>query len=172
MRKFFGSIWWVLFFGATYLVSQAVIIHLLQPIGAKDFLSLQLCFSKKFYLHMIQAWQASGQIVAYKAHFLIDWFHPIWYTLFLTSALATVFNAKSVPAEWNKLLFLPLIAGIADELENLMQIFLLSGIKVTQGFVNISSGCSLVKWTLALGSLLIVISLLFSKKHEARHLSA
>ena len=101
---------------------------------------------------------------AYKAHLLIDLVHPFWYALFLVSSLACVFNSRKISGKWNWVMLLPVISAFCDEAENFIQIFFLSGGVITQGLVNVSSVFSLTKWTLALGSLLIVLVLLAFKK--------
>ncbi len=165
----------MLFFGLFYFVSQAVIFNILHPIGSKAFLALQLSFSKEFYIKTFAAWQAEGLMPVYKAHLYIDILHPVLYACFLISALACVMNAKGISKKWNWVLVLPVISGLCDEFENLIQFVFLSdasGLLITEPLVLFSSVFSLVKWSLAFGSLGIAFFFLLKRPHETRHRSA
>ena len=154
----------MIFLGAAYLVSQMIIARILEPIGRETFLKLQLCFSEPFYLDTFRAWEATGQMAAYRAHFFMDAFHPVWYTLFLISLLGWVLNSRGLSDRWNWMLILPIAAGLSDELENLMQGFFLSGIGITQPLVILSSMFSLAKWTLAFISLGLFFAVFLARK--------
>jgi len=163
IRHTLGSGKAIAFWGVVYFVSQITIATILKPIGHHAFLSHQLCFSQELVLQNFSQWTAAGLLPVYKAHLYFDVIHPFWYTLFLLAALSGIFNVNQFSNKWNNVLALPILAGLCDVFENMIQIIFLSdpsGEVITQSLVFLGSCFSLCKWSLALGCLLLVLLLL------------
>ena len=153
LRRELGRTWIIVFFGLVYLVSQVTIIVILGPIE-DVMLNLQVTgISVADYLAVFGAWEASGDMAIYRAHFLLDDFHWIWYTIFITASLSRLFDRFEISRKHNWFLLLPLASGLLDWYENRLQHFFLS----SEGFTTIfdplplySTLASDVKWVLAL----------------------
>ncbi len=160
LRNILGNFWVIVFFGVLYFTSQITIATILNPIGHHDFLALQFSFSQDLYFQYFVQWQSLGLMPAYKAHLYFDTLHPIWYTLFLLSALSGVLNLNQCSERWNSLFVIPVIAGFCDVFENCLQMAFLSDPSmklITKELVFISSFFSSVKWSLALGTLFFIL---------------
>lgn len=121
------SYWWILIAtGAIFIVSQTTIGLLVEAIGPLDIIRLQVTESTASgYLATFHRWEAEGLMPFYRAHFIIDGVHWIWYTLLLLTMLSLALTAANAPRTWNALLLLPIIAGPCDALENtIQQVFL------------------------------------------------
>ena len=152
LRNRLGTLRAFLILGLGYSVSQTVILIILRPLGLETFLHLQVSFSKDFYLQTFNAWKSQGVFLFYSLHLYPDLLHPIWYSLFLISAMACLLKYEPAGERLQGILILPVISGLADYVENALQFVILSG-KLTDTLVFTSSMASVIKWTLAAFSL-------------------
>ena len=89
----------------------------------------------------------------YRAHFLLDDFHWVWYTIFFTALLCRLFDRFDISRERNWFLLLPLASGLLDWYENHLQHVFLSSADFTTIIDPLplySTVASDVKWVLAL----------------------
>ncbi len=147
--------WWlILVFGLIYFVSQAIIGVIVHPLGA-DMLVVQTTLSADHVREIFARWAAAGLLDTYASHYRFDNVHPLWYAMFLATALAKGFNANRVPPRFNALLALPFVAAACDLTENLFHLsYLADQANITPAHVLMSNGAAIVKWVLALGCVL------------------
>jgi len=153
LRRELGRTWIIVLFGIAYLISQVTIIIILGPIE-DAMLHLQITgTSVADYMSVFGAWEASGDMAFYRAHFLLDDFHWVWYTIFFTALLSRLFDRFEISSERNWFLLLPLASGLLDWYENHLQHVFLSSADFTaiiDPLPLLSTVASDVKWVLAL----------------------
>lgn len=153
MRAELGRTGLIALFGITYLVSQVTILILVKPLGGQ-LAELQLFgFSAERYLAIFHAWEAAGVMPAYRAHFVLDDVHWIWYAGFFTTLLCRLFERARIPHRLDWVLLLPLVSGLADWYENGLQHVFLDApdfSTLADPLPLLSTLASLLKWTLAL----------------------
>ena len=136
--------------GALYLISQAAIGMILQPVGIGPFMRLQTSLSEDAVSSIINEWYQADIARFYLQHFYLDFLHPLWYSLFLVSCMSKIFNIQSLPGKWNYLLLLPFIAGIFDLIENILHLLFFSNRENITPFLACLSGtASIAKWAAA-----------------------
>lgn len=149
----------LVFSGIIFFFSQLIIILSLYPISFWDFLNLQLCFSRKYYLNVFALWQVHGIFDNYVRHLGFDFIHPFWYTAFLTGALSRSLDRLKAEAGFSWLLLAPLAAGLFDVLENFLQIYFLQdpARHISQNLAEISSLFSTLKWFLVFFTVYLIL---------------
>jgi len=164
LRRELGRTWIIALFGIAYLISQVTIIIILGPIE-NAMLQLQITgTSVADYMSVFGAWEASGDMAFYRAHFLLDDFHWVWYTIFFTALLSRLFDRFEISNERNWFLLLPLASGLLDWYENHLQHVFLSSADFTaiiDPLPLLSTVASDVKWVLALmylGTTIILVA--------------
>ena len=126
LRRELGQTWIIVLFGSVYLVSQVTIIIILGPIE-DAMIKLQMTgISVTDYTSVFGVWEASGDMAFYRAHFLLDDIHWVWYTIFFTALLCRLFDRFEISSERNWFLLLPLASGLLDWYENHLQHVFLS----------------------------------------------
>ena len=116
------------------------------------------------YLAVFGAWEASGDMAFYRAHFLFDDFHWVWYTIFLTALLCRLFDRFDISNERNWFLLLPLASGLLDWYENHLQHVFLSSVDfstIIDPLPLYSTLASDVKWLLSilyLGTAVVLVA--------------
>ena len=171
LRRELGQTWIIVLFGIAYLLSQVTIIIILGPIE-DAMLKLQMTgTSVTDYMSVFGAWEASGDMASYRAHFILDDIHWIWYTVFSTAALCRLFDRFEISSDRNWFLLLPLASGLLDWYENRLQHVFLSAADFTTIIDPLplySTVASDVKWVLALAYLgtiiVLVVRLAFGGK--------
>ncbi len=148
-----------LFFGLLFVVSQGVIYYTIRDLPPEKLVVLQTTFSKMKFLSIIGAWKLAGVLPQFTAHFYFDFFHPVWYGIFLASLMALALNANEVSRRLDGLLFIPFAAAALDLVENIVHVMLLSDIRtVTDAKIFIGASAACLKWALAgIGVLIVVI---------------
>ncbi len=147
-------------FGILYLLSQLTIYLIIRDISGEQMLAFQTNFSKAVFLETIGAWKLAGMLDAFKLHFIPDYFHPIWYSVFLASLMALAFNSARVSERLNFLLLMPFIAGALDLVENTMQLIIISDIGgITDTKVFVAALAATTKWILVGIAMLMTIVL-------------
>ena len=126
LRQHLGRTWIIVLFGIIYLVSQITILIVLGPVEHAMF-TLQLTgFSAADYVSVFSTWEASGDMVRYRAHFILDDVHWVWYSVLFTALLSQLFERCRIPSGRNWFLLLPLASGLLDWYENRLQHVFLS----------------------------------------------
>lgn len=150
----------VLVFGAIYVLSQATMYFILQPMGSAQVFRLQTTLSPETFSAILEQWREAGLLGRYGMHYYFDFVHPLWYAVFLSATLAVAFDANDVAAGWNAVLWLPFLAGALDLVENLVHVYyLIGGHPPTTLPVMIGGLAAIIKWTLA-GVLTVTIIVL------------
>jgi len=153
LRAELGRTWIIVLFGIAYLVSQVTIILILGPIE-DAMLKLQLTgISVTDYVSVFGAWEASGDMAFYRAHFILDDVHWIWYSVLFTAVLCRLFDRFQISSARNWFLLLPLASGLLDWYENRLQhVFLSSSdfATIIDPLPLFSTLASDLKWLLAL----------------------
>ena len=141
----------ILVFGAIYFVSQVTIGVIVHPLGT-DMLAVQTTLSAEAVRAIFAKWDAARLVGVYAAHYRFDMIHPLWYAMFLATALAKGFNANDVPVHRNFLLVLPFVAGACDVTENVVHLsFLADRANITEPAVLLGNGAAIIKWAIVLG---------------------
>ena len=172
LRQELGRTWIIVLFGIAYLVSQVTIIMILGPIE-DAMMKLQMTGTSVIdYTSVFGAWEASGDMALYRAHFLLDDFHWVWYTIFLTALLCRLFDRFEISSERNWFLLLPLASGLLDWYENRLQHVFLSSADfstIIDPLPLYSTLASDVKWALALlylGTTIVLLARLALESHR------
>jgi hypothetical protein len=107
----------------------------------------------------------------YRAHFLLDDVHWIWYTMFLTTVLCRLFDRFEISSDRNWFLLLPLASGLLDWYENHLQHVFLSSpdfSTIIDPLPLFSTLASDVKWILSIvyigTAIVLALRLAFRKK--------
>lgn len=180
-RQFMGgyrermAYWWIaLGFGAIYLISQVTIGVVLEHIGPLDIGRLQVTgFTAEYYRETFARWQSTGAMAFYRAHFIFDGIHWLWYALSLTAFLAIGMRANAVSSTYDWILALPLVAGLCDCYENHVQLIFLSDPTyqtVVDPLPLLSTVASITKWSLV--ALILVTILALSVRATLRRAAA
>ena len=126
LRRGLGHTWLIALFGIAYAISQITIIVILEPI-ADAMIKLQMTgVSVGDYLTVFRDWEESGGMGFYRAHFILDDVHWIWYAGFFTALLCRLFERVGVGHKYDWVLVLPLGSGLLDWYENHLQHVFLS----------------------------------------------
>jgi hypothetical protein len=153
LSRSLGRTWLIVGLGLAYLVSQLAILATLGRIGP-ELLRLQcLGFSAAETLRVFRGWEASGALNAYRAHFLLDDVHWLWYAGFFTAVLGRLFERRGVTQRLDWILALPLASGLLDFFENRIQHVFLSApdfSTIVDPLPLISTAVSGLKWLLVL----------------------
>ena len=172
LRQQLGRSWIIVLFALAYVISQVTILVILGPIE-HSMLKLQLTgFSVADYVSVFSAWEASGDMAYYRAHFILDDVHWIWYSVLFTAVLCRLFDCLEIPSSRNWFLLLPLASGLLDWYENRLQHVFLSSADLTTIIDPLplySTLASDIKWLLALlymgASMVLVARYLISRRN-------
>ncbi|MBN2160557.1 MAG: hypothetical protein JW807_14290 [Spirochaetes bacterium] len=144
--------------GILYVVSQAAIGMILDPLGAPAVLNLQLTFTAAGVNEILGSWGDAG-IATFKKHFYLDFLHPLWYGsfLFFLMALTRPLHTGGREGAIPKYFALPVAAALFDLAENFCELALLGqSPDISEALAFFTASCSLIKWSLAGVSILIV----------------
>lgn len=166
-----GRTWLIVVFGLAYLVSQVAILVILDPI-AFELLRLQCFgFSAEETLRVFHAWEQRGVLDAYRAHFIVDDVHWLWYAGLFTAVLGRLFERRAVTQRLDWILVLPLASGLLDFFENQIQHVFLSTpdfSMIVDPLPLISTAASDLKWLLLLFYVGITVVLILSRRRAPR----
>jgi len=172
IRQNLGRTWIIVLFGLVYLVSQVTILIILGPIE-HSMLNLQLSgFSVAEYVSVFNSWEASGDMAYYRAHFILDDIHWVWYSVLFTALLSWLFERCEIPSERNWFLLLPLASGLLDWYENRLQHVFLSSrdlATIIDPLPLYSTLASDIKWLLALTYIVATIVLMARFRMKSGH---
>lgn len=139
----------ILIFGVIYVLSQATLYFILQPMGSAQVFRLQTTLSPETFSAILEQWREADLLGRYAMHYYFDFVHPLWYALFLSAMLAVALDANDVAAGWNAVLWVPFLAGALDLVENLVHVYYLTGgHPPTILPVMIGGLAAIAKWTL------------------------
>jgi hypothetical protein len=162
LRPALGRTWLIVLFAAVYAVSQVTILVILHPLGSSIAELQTQAFTAAKYVEIFREWEEAGLMPAYRAHFILDDVHWIWYAGLFTCLLCRLFERRGVAHRFDWLLLLPLAAGLLDAYENHLQHVFLS----TPDFSTIvdplplfSTLASDLKWLLALAFVALTLAL-------------
>lgn len=139
----------VLFFAGIFVVSQLSISAVVGPVGIGHVLQLQTTLSVDEFTLLVNNMYQRGVESAYVGHYYYDFLHPIWYGGLLALLMGRGFNRQAIPASRNLWLLLPLVAGLADVVENGMHLYMvIDTANIAAGLVLLGNGAALCKWAL------------------------
>lgn len=153
----------ILFFAAVYVVSQASIAVVVDPVGSLTVLHMQTTLSAETFRMLAEGLYERGVENAYIAHYYYDFLHPLWYAGLLMVLLARGFERRGVPPARNGLLLVPVAPGLADLLENSLHLYMvLDTANIAPALVLAANGAALFKWTL-IGACIVAIAALWAR---------
>lgn len=163
LRSALDHTWLIAVFGIAYVASQATILIIVQPLGTS--LAELQCFgfSAETYRAVFRQWEETGVMAAYRAHFVLDDVHWVWYSVLATAILCRLFERQRIPHRFDWVLVLPLASGLLDWYENHLQHVFLSSpdfSTIVDPLPLLSTLASDAKWTLASAYLLLTAGLL------------
>jgi hypothetical protein len=168
LREQLSRPWLIAVFAVIYTISQITIAIIIHPIES-EFVKLQTTgFSAIDYIATFTEWETSGGTAAYRAHFILDDIHWLWYSMLFSTLLAWLFQKHGISNKYNWVLLLPFASGLFDWYENHLQHVFLSSpdfSTITDPLPLFSTIASIMKWMLALCyvvlSLVLIAKLLF-----------
>jgi hypothetical protein len=114
------------------------------------------------YLAVFRSWEESGEMAFYRAHFILDDVHWIWYAGLFTTVLCRLFDRHGVGHKYDWVLLLPLGSGLLDWYENQLQHVFLSAsdfATIVDPLPLFSTVASDVKWLFSAIYILLTIVL-------------
>ena len=163
LRRELGRTWLIAVFGVAYAISQVTIIVILGPIEDAMIKFQVTGISASDYRAVFSAWQESGGMAAYRAHFILDDVHWIWYAGLFTALLCRLFERRQVSHRHDWVLLLPLASGLLDWFENRLQHVFLSSpdfATIVDPLPLFSTVASDVKWLFAVVYILLSLVML------------
>jgi hypothetical protein len=163
IRSKLGATRIVIIFGIIYFISQTIIGLILHDLNPWLFVKAQTTFSKDVYLALLNQWEQTGLMSNYWHHFYLDFFHPIWYAVFLSALMAKAMTLNELSGRHNWLLLLPFVAGLMDLVENCFHVIFISDVHaITLQKIFISALAANIKWGLA-GISIVTVIILFGR---------
>ena len=153
--KFLKSKITLIFSGILTVVFQLKILSILRSIAtSEEVYNQQTTFSreefKSFFDHL-----GPEKTEIFLSHYHFDFFYPIFYGIFLASLLA-----RMAP----RFFWLPLLAGLFDELENICQLSLIKNwVGLDSLLFEIGAASACLKWLLAFCVFIHVLKFIISK---------
>ncbi len=164
LRTHLGHGWIIILFTVIYVISQVIIISLLEQIGGPLIMTLQVTgFSAADYIATFSEWDQAGLMGIYRAHLVFDNFHAIWYAVLMAATLATLMKNTGAGDGWTKCMTIPFVAGFCDMIENGIQHVFLTGpgtSTIVDPLPAISTVMSITKWSLSAAGLTLTAILL------------
>ena len=157
---------WILL-GLVVLFQIGIMVILSQLRNPIDALTLQLTFSADHFFSIVHHW-SSQELNAYLLHYSLDMIYPICYVLFLWELMK---RCDSTPQKvyFQRMVPIPLIIGIMDELENICHLLLFwVPLSPNQTFIFIKALFSWTKWIFLFISLILIsIIFIYSKRKKS-----
>ncbi|MDM7988512.1 MAG: hypothetical protein QUS13_14380 [Smithella sp.] len=152
-----NSIFLIALFAVIYFTSQIIIGSILHQLGTLNAFALQTTMCSEKFKAIAAGWIASGEIAAYYRHFYFDYFHPVWYSIFLSLLIARAFKINNVNPKFNGFILTPFVAAICDFFENTMHLYFLADLnRATPLLVVLSGLATNTKWALAALGIMVV----------------
>ena len=116
-----------------------------------DFLRIQTAFTVPSFLNVISGWTDFNR-ATFLLHYTLDFFYPWMYSFFLFFLLEDL-------ASLGRFKFLAPLAGLCDELENLLHMLLINrNLEITGSPVFFGAFFASLKWLLLLGLTLLILA--------------
>ncbi|CAG0959560.1 hypothetical protein MYXO_00674 [Myxococcaceae bacterium] len=143
-----------------FCASQAAIVRLLRPLEGSAVFALQTTLSAEEFAGTLRAWRDAGLLEAYWRHYAVDFVHPLIYGAFLAALLSWALDANRKDERSNRLLWLPIAAGLLDLFENAVHVALLAEPTRISTLPVVASGiAAILKWGFVAASLAIAVVL-------------
>lgn len=153
------------FFVVIACVSELSVFVMLAPVGFESVWALQTTLSTEVFQAQLAGMFERGVAEQYIAHYYYDFLNPLWYCSLVAVLLARGMNAAGLPQSVNALVLLPYVAGLLDEVQNLLHLYMvLDTANVTAALVLLANGAGITKLTLLALCLLALPGL-----HAAAH---
>lgn len=152
----------VLFFTAFFFVFLSVILFKLDAVlragSGYGYVDLELTFFPDNFFGVVSAWGRPKTELFAKTLWL-DYLYPVFYAAFLSGVITRV-AGKAGGFAW-----LPVLAGILDFLENSFHLFAVTNLSLQPLPVVLFSASifAVLKWSAVLSSVVVILSLLFSR---------
>lgn len=114
----------ILFFLVIAIFSELSVYAVLQPVGLDAVWTLQTTLSVDVFEAQLADLFARDVAEHYLAHYYYDFLNPFWYSALLALLLARGMNRLGAPASWNALVLVPLAAGLLDQVQNLLHLYM------------------------------------------------
>ncbi|MGE0762611.1 MAG: hypothetical protein AB7N80_04980 [Bdellovibrionales bacterium] len=143
--------------GRFFLYSQVTLMIILDKFGDPwNIIKLQTTLDPGEFQLLLHSQGVEG-LAAWIRHYLIDFFYPIFYGVFLAAMLV-----RWPPSRNDKLLKLvlivPLLAGLFDEIENVCQLLLaLERVPIDSIYFYVGAASARLKWSMLLTTLVLII---------------
>lgn len=128
-----------------------------------EILNHQTTFSPEEFQAILNSW-GTENVQRFLSHYYLDFIHPVLYFTFLACCLSWAWSKNF--KTW--LLWMPFVAAIGDELENLIQLSITLGwLPVHSIWFYMGAASSRMKW-LFVGLTLAAISIGFFRKLNSK----
>ena len=160
LQNWFGRGWLALAFATIYIISQATIASTLHSANASHLLfAFQFTYDAASFRELLASISAVQQ-AGLQAHFTYDHIHPLWYGGLIVTLTAWLLKKNDLGGRWNLLIIFGVIPSLMDIIENSIHEPLLFETAIpTDPAVTIAAICATIKWSMALGYLLMAIAL-------------
>ena len=160
LQNWFGRGWLALAFATIYIISQATIASTLHSANASHLLfAFQFTYDAASFRELLASISAVQQ-AGLQAHFTYDHIHPIWYGGLIVTLMAWLLKKNGLTGRWNLLIVFGVIPSLMDVIENSIHEPLLFETAIpTDPTVTVAAICATIKWSMALGYLLMAIAL-------------
>jgi len=156
------------FFVAIAFVSELSVFVMLAPVGFDSVWALQTTLSTEVFQAQLAGMFERGVAEQYIAHYYYDFVNPFWYSALVAVLLARGMNAAGVPASASALALLPFLAGLLDQVQNLLHLYMvLDTANVAPALVLLANVAGLLKLAL-LALCLLAVPALLAAAHARR----
>ena len=100
-RNMTGSFKVIANFGIIYIISQFIIITILEHAGSDRVLKLQTGIAVEYFKETMEYFRATGKMKYYIMHYYLDFLHPVWYSVLLSATLSWLFITRNVSETYN-----------------------------------------------------------------------
>jgi hypothetical protein len=140
--------------GILTLISQVSLWIILSRVApALEFIRQQTTLSPEEFDFFVNKWGPQNMQI-FLSHYYLDFIHPILYSVFLGSCIYQL----GLKRKYSWLVIIPFLAGLCDEIENLIQLSIhLGWLSVNSFWFYIAAGSSRLKWLFVLISFVIIL---------------
>jgi len=147
------------------LSSQVTIITLLGESG-EAVLRMQTALTYDDYLGELKSWREKD-FDAYWSHIPPDILHPIFYSMAIMFGLAWAMQRSKMSQSWNILMWVPWIAGLLDEVENIAHIYALKAFPTPPYWTFwVGNPAAITKWLLSVTMVMMIPIIMWMGKNN------
>jgi len=160
LQHWLGRGWLAIFFATVYIISQATIASTLHSANASHLLfAFQFTYDAENFRELLASISAV-QLAGLQAHFAYDHIHPLWYGGLIVTLTAWLLKKNGLRGRWNLLIAVGVVPSLMDVIENSIHEPLMFETAIpTDPAVTVAAICATIKWSMALGYLLMAIAL-------------